>query len=83
VGLAIARVADRMPVLLTGLVLVVLVIEFSFLVVMTGWEATGHFDEATWRAVLIAHAAADISLVIGIMGVHPTLRQAFGRAYQE
>ena len=83
VGLAIARVADRMPVLLTGLLLVVLVIEFSFLVVMTGWTALGHFDTVTWRAVLIAHAVADVFLVIGILRVHPSLRQAFRRAYQE
>jgi hypothetical protein len=83
VALAIARVADRMPVLLTGLVLVVLVIEFSFLVVMTGWTALGHFDHLTWRAVLIAHAVADMFLVIGIVRVHPSLRQAFRRAYQE
>src|SRR5436309_2594085 len=41
VALAIARVADRIPVVLTGLLLVILVIEFSFLVVMTGWEAMG------------------------------------------
>lgn len=83
VALAIARVADRVPVLLTGLLLVILVIEFSFLVVMTGWTALGHFDTVTWRAVLIAHAVADVFLVIGILRVHPSLRQAFGRAYQE
>jgi hypothetical protein len=82
-ALAIARVADRVPVLLTGLLLVILVIEFSFLVVMTGWKAAGHFDEATWRAVLIAHVVADVFLVIGILRVHPSLRQAFRRAYQE
>ena len=35
-ALAIARVADRLPVLLTGLLLGIMVIEFAYLVVMTG-----------------------------------------------
>jgi hypothetical protein len=83
VALVIARLADRIPVLLTGLFLLIIVVEFGFLFVMTGWQAAGHFDEATWRAVLIAHAMADVFLVIGIMRVHPSLRQAFRRAYQE
>jgi hypothetical protein len=83
VALAIARVADRIPVLLTGLLLLIIVVEFGFLFVMTGWEAAGHFDAATWRAVLIAHVMADVFLVIGILRVHPSLRQAFRRAYQE
>lgn len=83
VGLAVARVADRIPVLLTGLLLIILVIEFSFLVVMTGWQSVGHFDQATWRAVVIAHAVADVFLFLGIVRVHPTLRQAFRRAYQD
>ena len=83
VALAIARLADRIPVLLTGLVLMILVIEFGFLVVMTGWQSVGHFDQITWRAVLIAHAVADGFLFLGIVRVHPSLRQAFLRAYQE
>jgi len=83
VGLALARVADRIPVLLTGLLLLLIVVEFGFLVVMTGWQAGGHFDQVTWRAVLIAHAVADVFLVLGIVRVHPSLRQAFRRAYQE
>jgi hypothetical protein len=83
VGLALARVADRIPVLLTGLLLIVIVIEFGFLVVMTGWQAAGHFDPVTWRAVLIAHGVADLVLVLGIARVHPSLREAFRHAYQD
>ncbi|HXS24139.1 MAG TPA: hypothetical protein VN719_07915, partial [Gemmatimonadales bacterium] len=83
VGLAIARVADRLPVLLTGLLLFILVIEFGYLVVMTGWRATGHFDGPTWQAVLIAHVVANLVLLIGVLWVHPSLRVDFRRAYQE
>ena len=83
IALAVARVADRLPVLLTGLVLVILVIEFAYLVAMTGWRATGHFDGVTWRSVLIAHLVANLCLLIGILWVHPSLKSAFRRAYQE
>src|SRR4051812_42706063 len=74
VALAIARVADRLPTLLTGLLLLIMVIEFAYLVVMTGWQATGHFDALTWRSVLIAHGVANLFLLIGILWVHPSLR---------
>ena len=83
VALAVARVADRLPVLLTGLLLVIMVIEFGYLVVMTGWQATGHFDGVTWQSVLVAHVVANVSLLIGILWVHPSLKSAFRRAYQE
>jgi hypothetical protein len=82
-ALAIARVADRLPLLLTGLVLVILLIEFAYLVVMTGWQATGHFDVLTWQSVLIAHVVANLFLVVGILWVHPSLRLDFRRAYKE
>jgi hypothetical protein len=83
VALAIARVADRLPVLLTGLLLGIMVIEFAYLVVMTGWRATGHFDALTWRSVLIAHVVADLFLLIGVLWVHPSLRLDFRRGYEE
>jgi hypothetical protein len=83
VALAVARVADRLPVLLTGLLLLILVIEFGYLVVMTGWETTGRFDSLTWRSVLVAHVVANLILLIGILWVHPSLKSAFVRAYQE
>ena len=82
-ALAVARVADRLPVLLTGLLLVILVIEFAYLVAMTGWQATGRFDGVTWRSVLIAHVVASVCLLIGILWVHPSLKSAFRRAYQD
>jgi hypothetical protein len=83
VALGVARVADRLPVLLSGLLLVILVIEFAYLVVMTGWQATGHFDNLTWRSVLISHVVANVSLLIGILWVHPSLKLAFRRANEE
>ncbi|HEY9015606.1 MAG TPA: hypothetical protein VIM84_11150 [Gemmatimonadales bacterium] len=83
VALAIARVADRLPALLTGLLLFIIVIEVGYLVVMTGWQATGHFDGLTWQAVLIAHVVANLVLLVGVLWVHPSLRSDFRRAYQE
>jgi hypothetical protein len=83
VALAVARVADRLPVLLSGLILLILVIEFAYLVVMTGWRATGHFDALTWRSVLIAHLVANLFLLIGIFWVHPSLKLDFRRANEE
>jgi hypothetical protein len=38
IALAVSRVADRLPILLTGLLLVIMVMEFGYLVVMTGWQ---------------------------------------------
>jgi hypothetical protein len=83
VALAIARLADRLPILLTGLLLVIIVVEFGYLVVMTGWQAAGHFDGPTWQAVLIAHLVANLVLPVGVLWVHPSLRLDFRRAYQE
>ena len=83
IALAVARLADRLPVLLSGLVLVILVIELGYLVVMTGWTATGRFDGLTWRSVLVAHVVANVFLLIGILWVHPSLKLAFRRASEE
>ena len=83
VALGVARVADRLPVLLSGLTLVILLIEFGYLVVMTGWQASGRFDGLTWRSVLVAHLVANVCLLIGILWVHPSLTMAFRRANEE
>jgi hypothetical protein len=83
IALAVARLADRLPILLTGLLLVIMVMEFGYLVVMTGWQATGHFDNLTWQSVLVAHVVANVFLLIGILWVHPSLRLDFRRAYQD
>jgi hypothetical protein len=52
-------------------------------VVMTGWRAMGRFDGLTWQSVLIAHVVANVVLLTGILWVHPSLRSAFRRAYQD
>ena len=78
--LAVARAIDRLPILLTALMLGALVIEFGYMYVMTGWQAAGHFDEVTWRSVLLAHLVANLFLVVGVFRVHPSLRSAFRRA---
>lgn len=73
--LALARLVDRVPALITGVVLLAIVIEMGFLVFTTEGGAMGRFDESTWRALLIAHAAGDLTLVLGLVRVHPQLRR--------
>lgn len=73
--LALARLVDRVPALITGVVLLAIVIEMGFLVFTTEGGAMGRFDESTWRALLIAHAAGDLTLVLGLVRVHPHLRR--------
>jgi hypothetical protein len=79
-GIAVARLADRVSVVLAGLAVLVLVIEYGFIVVMAQWQGTGRFDWVTWRSVVYAHAVADICLLLGIIRVHPSIRAALERA---
>jgi hypothetical protein len=53
------------------------------MVIRSRGQALGRFGEVNWRALLIAHAVADVFPAIGITRVHLSLRQAFQRAYQE
>jgi hypothetical protein len=82
VALALVGLPDRLPPLITGLVLVAILIEFGFFMLTTESQALGRIDAATWRALLIAHAAGDLILVLGIVRAHPSVRQALVRGYE-
>jgi hypothetical protein len=82
VALALASLTDRVPPIVTGLVLVIIIIEFGFLVVTTESQASGRVDEVTWRSLLIAHAVGDVVFALGIFRAHPSLRQALVRGYE-
>jgi hypothetical protein len=82
VALALAGLSDRVPPVVAGLVLVIIFIEFGFLVFTTESQASGRIDEVTWRSLLIAHAVGDVVLALGIARVHPSLRQALVRGFE-
>jgi hypothetical protein len=82
-AMALARLADRMPQIMPGLVVALILLELGFLVLTLEVRVMGRFDEITWRALLVAHAAGDIALVFGIVRVHPSLRRALTRGYEE
>jgi hypothetical protein len=82
VFLALAGLTDRVPPLAAGLLLVIIIIEFGFLVFTTESQASGRIDEVTWQSLLIAHAVGDVALVLGIVRVHPSLRQAVVRGFE-
>jgi MFS superfamily sulfate permease-like transporter len=82
VALAMVGLADRLPPLVTGLLLVIIIIEFGFLVFTTQSQAAGRVDEVTWRSLLIAHAVGDVVFALGIVRAHPSLRQALVRGYE-
>jgi MFS superfamily sulfate permease-like transporter len=82
VALALVGLADRLPPLVTGLLLVIIIIEFGFLVFTTQSQAAGRVDGVTWRSLLIAHAVGDIVFALGIVRMHPSLRQALVRGYE-
>jgi hypothetical protein len=82
VALKLAGLADRTPPLVTGFVLVVIIIEFGFLVLTTEGRATGRLDVFAWISLLVAHAVGDVVFALGIVRAHPSLRQALVRGYE-
>jgi hypothetical protein len=83
VAMSLARLADRFPGVSAGLVLLVIVLELGFLVLTTEVQVMGRLDEVTWRALLVAHAAGDVAFALGIVRVHPGLRRALVRGYED
>ncbi len=81
--MALVRLADRIPAFITGLVLLGIIFELSFLVLTAEGRAMARFDGLTWRALLIAHAVGDLAFVLGLVRVHPGIRQALVRGYGE
>jgi hypothetical protein len=82
VALALVGLPDRLPPLIAGLVLAIILIEFGFLMLTTESRALGLLDAMTWRALLIAHAAGDLVFALGIVRAHPSVRQALVRGYE-
>jgi hypothetical protein len=82
-AMALARLADGMPQIMPGFVLALVLLELGFLVLTTEGRILGRFDEVTWRALLVAHATGDLALVFGIVRIHPGLRQALSRGYED
>jgi hypothetical protein len=80
--LALANLADRVPPLVAALLLVLLIIELGFLVFTTENQASGRIDEVTWRSLLVAHVVGDVVFLLGLVRVHPTLRQAVVRGFE-
>lgn len=82
VALVLAGLADRVPPLVAGLLLLIIIIEFGFLVFTTEGQASGRIDLVTWGSLLIAHAVGDLVFALGIVRAHPTLRQTLVRGYE-
>lgn len=82
VALALTGLADRLPPLVAGLLLVVIILEFGFMMLTTETQARGQIDEVTWRSLLIAHAVGDVVFALGILLAHPSLRQALVRGFE-
>ena len=82
VALKLAGLADRVPALVAGLLLVIIIIEFGFLVFTTQSQAMGRIDAVTWRSLLIAHGIGDIAFALGIVRVHPSVRQTVVRGFE-
>jgi hypothetical protein len=82
VALRLAGLADRLPPLVAGLLLVILIVEFGFLVFTTESQASGRIDGVTWRSLLAAHAVGDVVFILGLVRAHPSLRQAVVRGFE-
>ena len=82
VALKLASLVDRVPPLVAGLLLVIIIIEFGFLEFATESQASGRIDAVTWRSLLIAHAIGDIAFAFGIVRAHPSLSRAVVRGFE-
>ena len=82
VAMGLAGLADRLPPLVAALVLVIIILEFGFLVLTTEGQAAGRIDAVTWRYLLIGHAAGSLVFALGMLRAHPSLRQALVRGYE-
>jgi hypothetical protein len=78
----LVQVADRAPAVLTGLVLVIIIIEFSFLEFSTMAVAQGRIDMFAWRALLLAHGASDLVFALLLFRAHPGLLGNLRQGYE-
>ena len=78
----LARVADRFPPAMTGLVFVMIIVEFGFLVFSTETVAQHRIDGFTWDAFLVAHGAADLVFALLLLRAHPSLLRELREGYE-
>jgi hypothetical protein len=78
----LTRVADRANALMTGLIFLIIIIEFGFLEFSTMALAQGRIDMFAWRALLMAHAAADLVFALLLFRAHPSLLGDLRQGYQ-
>jgi hypothetical protein len=78
----LTRVADRAHAVITGLVLLIIIIEFSFLDFSTMALAQGRIDMFAWRVLLMAHAAADLVFAFLLFRTHPSLLADLRQGYE-
>lgn len=81
-ALAFVRLADRIPAVATAAVFVVIILELGFLMLTSVTRELGAVDEATWRALLVSHAVADVVFALGVVVVHPAIRRDFSAGYE-
>jgi hypothetical protein len=78
----LTRVADRAHAVMAGLLLVIIGIEFGFLVLSTMAVAEGRIDVSAWPAFLVAHGAADVAFALLVLRAHPSLLRDLREAYE-
>jgi hypothetical protein len=82
VAVLLTRVADGAPALTTGLIFLIIIIEFSFLDFSTMAVAQHRIDMFAWRALLMAHAAADLVFALLLFRAHPSLLGDLRQGYE-
>lgn len=81
-AVVLARVADRVPAVMTGLVLAMICIEFGFLDFSTEALAQSRIEMFAWRALLMAHGAADVVFAFLVFRAHPSLLNDLREGYE-
>jgi hypothetical protein len=78
----LARLADRFPPTMTGLVFVMIIVEFGFLVFSTETAAQHVIDGFAWGVFLAAHGAADVVFALLLLQAHPSLMRDLREGYE-
>jgi hypothetical protein len=78
----LTRVGGRAHVVLVGLVLVLIFVEFGSLEFATEAVAQGRIDPAVWRAVLTGHVVADLAFALMVVRAHPGLLTELREGYE-
>jgi hypothetical protein len=78
----LARVADRFPPVMTGLVFVMIIVEFGFFVFSTEAAAQHRIDGFAWGAFLVAHGVAGAVFALVLLRAHPSLLRDLREGYE-